>query len=519
MNKVSKRRASAPAFVSEKQLVLVGFESPFSQKLDASNRWVKLSAQIPWDELCNMYLKIVGIKETGRPPISPRVIIGSLMIKHICHLDDRETVDQISENMYMQYFLGYQSFSNEVPFDASLFVEFRKRMGMEQINEMNDKIHAMYLSRQQSLENQDSKTVNKKKDNDGQPPESETNIIHKGRVLMDATACPQNIAFPTDLNLLSDAREKSEELIDLLYQETLHQTKPRTYRKEARKEYLRIAQKRKKGRMEIRKGIRKQLSYLKRNLNHIDLLLDKYTVFPLKAKQQRYLWVIHTLYQQQKQMYDAHNHTVIDRIVSIHQPHVRPIVRGKSTAKTEFGAKINVSLVDGFSFLDELSWDAFNEGSHMKDYVQQYKKRFGYYPKEILADQIYCTRANRIHLKELGIKLLAKSLGRPSAMKEHVRPGERNPIEAKFGQAKTGYGLDNVKARLKQTSESWIACIFLVLNLVNLARQALLCLIWSFSALSMKNEHWLGSVKKDINHFIVPILFGNSQMISKIRVC
>jgi IS5 family transposase len=148
MNKGSKRRASAPAFVSEKQMVLVGFESPFSQKLDPSNRWVRLSAQIPWDELCNMYLKIVGIKETGRRPINPRVVIGSLMIKHICHLDDRETVDQISENMYMQYFLGYQSFSNEAPFDASLFVEFRKRMGMEQINEMNDKIHAMYLSRQ-----------------------------------------------------------------------------------------------------------------------------------------------------------------------------------------------------------------------------------------------------------------------------------------------------------------------------------------------------------------------------------
>jgi hypothetical protein len=515
MNKGVKRRASAPAFVSEKQLVLVGFESPFSQKLDPDNRWVRLSAQIPWDELCNMYLKIVGIKETGRPSISPRVVIGSLMIKHICHLDDRETVDQISENMYMQYFLGYQSFSNEAPFDASLFVEFRKRMGLEQINAMNDKIHAMYLSRQQNMDDQSLKTSKHKEDNNDQSTGSETIISHKGRVLMDATACPQDIAFPTDLNLLSDAREKSEELIDLLYQETLHQSKPRTYRKQARKEYLKIAQKRKKGRMEIRKGIRKQLSYLKRNLSHIDLLLDKYSVFPLKAKQQRYLWVIHTLYQQQKQMYNAHNHTVNDRIVSIHQPHVRPIVRGKSTAKTEFGAKINVSLVDGFSFLDELSWDAFNEGSHMQDYVGQYKKRFGYYPKEILADQIYCTRANRKYLKELGIKLLAKPLGRPSAVKEHIRPGERNPIEAKFGQAKTGYGLDNIKARLKQTSESWIACIFLVLNLVNLARQALLCLIWSFSA-------WMPRVcflKIELGNLMNPMLLGKFNLVLINRVC
>ncbi|WP_160166651.1 transposase, partial [Arcticibacter svalbardensis] len=180
--------------------------------------------------------------------------------------------------------------------------------------------------------------------------------------------------------------------------------------------------------------------------------------------------VIHTLFQQQQQMFSEKTHSVSDRIVSIHQPHVRPIVRGKSTAKVEFGAKVHVSLVDGYAFLDELSWDAYNEGSHMMAYVEKYKTRFGYYPAEILADQIYCNRTNRSLLKEMGIKLLAKPLGRPSAVKkEHVRPGERNPIEGKFGQAKTAYGLDNIKARLKETSESWIACIFMVLNLVKLA--------------------------------------------------
>jgi hypothetical protein len=179
--------------------------------------------------------------------------------------------------------------------------------------------------------------------------------------------------------------------------------------------------------------------------------------------------IIHTLYQQQKMMYDHHVHSIEDRIVSIHQPHVRPIVRGKSQAKVEFGAKIHVSLIDGISFLDELSWDAYNEGSHMMDYVEQYRKRFGFYPREILADQIYCNRENRRALKDLSINLIAKPLGRPSAVKKHVRPGERNPIEGKFGQAKTGYGLNRVRARLKDTSQSWIACIILVLNLVKLA--------------------------------------------------
>jgi hypothetical protein len=113
----------------------------------------------------------------------------------------------------------------------------------------------------------------------------------------------------------------------------------------------------------------------------------------------------------------------------------------------------------------------------METYVEMYRKRFGFYPKEVLADQLYCTRVNRQMLKEKGIRLKSKPLGRPSALSIHVSPGERNPIEGKFGQAKTAYGLDRIRARLKQTSESWIAGIFLVLNLVKLAGAALPCLI------------------------------------------
>ncbi|TAG58812.1 MAG: hypothetical protein EAZ27_01255 [Cytophagales bacterium] len=141
---------------------------------------------------------------------------------------------------------------------------------------------------------------------------------------------------------------------------------------------------------------------------------------------------------------------------------------------------INVTIANGFAFLDDLSWDAFNEGTQLIKYVQQYKTRFGYYPKEILADQIYCNRENRKQLKLLNIKLLAKPLGRPSigAVKEYVSPGERNPIEGKFGQGKSAYGLGKIKARLKDTSQSWIASIILVLNLVKLAGLNLYCLLF-----------------------------------------
>jgi transposase, IS5 family len=128
--------------------------------------------------------------------------------------------------------------------------------------------------------------------------------------------------------------------------------------------------------------------------------------------------------------------------------------------------------VDWFALFDHLQWEAYNEGTWLLDSVSKHKLRYGCYPKEVLADQIYCNRENRRQLKELGIRLLAIPLGRtPAVNQEHIRTGERNPKEGKFGQAKNGYGLDRIRARLSQTSHSWIAPLVLVFNLVHLARE------------------------------------------------
>lgn len=449
--------------------MIVGFETPFSRTLNPDNRWVKLAERIPWDTLVNIYQKQMGNEKTGADGINPRVAIGSMIIKHMCDLSDRETVQQIQENMYMQYFIGYSSFSDEEPFDPSLFVDFRKRLGIEQINTINEKILGLqHPNKPSGLAEED--------DRDPSSSSTEAPINeqpkHQGKLITDATACPQDIAYPTDLNLLSDAREKAEELIDVLYCPQLHTSKPRTYRKKARKEYLCTAQKKKKSKQEIRSAVRKQLNYLRRDIKSLHTLLDAYTCIPLNRHQHKYLLVLQTLYEQQLQMYKTRTHSIEHRIVSIHQPHVRPIVRGKTNAQVEFGSKIQVSLMNGYAFLDDFSWDAFNEGGRLMSSVEKYKSRFGYYPAEVLADKIYCNRENRAALKRLGIKLKAKPLGRPKAVEEkHVSPGERNPIEGKFGQAKTAYGMNRIKARLALTSQSWIATIVMVLNLVKLTGQ------------------------------------------------
>lgn len=509
MNLPPKRRASPPKYVSPSQGVLPGFETPFTQKLDPQNRWVLLAKRIPWDKIASVYNKQMSGSAEGRPPLSARLVIGALFIKHINNWDDRETILQIQENMYLQYFVGYASFTTDAIFDPSLFVEIRKRMGDTQLNTINEEIVKLHLSTAVlKTEEIPHKVSEKKGKGDSEPwdganksaptleatstlmdpePLAQNNpavVTHQGRMITDATACPQDIAFPTDVNLLNDAREKSELLIDMLYSAGIYEKKkPRTHRENARREYLNIAKNKNNTKKAIRKAIGKQLNYLNRNIKSIHSILDAYDKnqlkYPLEKKEMRYFWVIQTLHNQQQQMHRTYTHSVEDRIVSIHQPHVRPMVRGKTNAKVEFGAKINVTLANGFAFLDDLSWNAFNEGTRLLKYVEQYKTRFGYYPKEILADQIYCNRENRKQLKSLDIKLLAKPLGRPSlgAVKKYVRPGERNPIEGKFGQGKNAYGLGRIKARLKETSQSWIASIILILNLVKLAGLDLYCLL------------------------------------------
>ena len=267
--------------------------------------------------------------------------------------------------------------------------------------------------------------------------------------------------------------------MDFTFKHSSCTRKPRNYREKARKDYLRTAQKKRKSAKEIRKAIGKQLSYIKRDLSIIEHLLDHCSPIPFDAHQYKYWLVIQHTYAQQLQMYQTHTQIIEDRIVSIHQPHVRPIVRGKSTAKIEFGAKINVSLVNGLTFLDDLDWNAFNEGVRLPASIANFKERTGHYPEFVFADKIYCTRDNRRLLKELGIILKAKPLGRPAiqaAQNPRVSPGERNPIEGKFGQAKRAYGMNRIMARLARTSESWIASIILVLNLAGLAQQA--ALLW-----------------------------------------
>jgi len=244
--------------------------------------------------------------------------------------------------------------------------------------------------------------------------------------------------------------------------------KPRTYRKRARRDYLAIAKQRKKNIKTIRKALRKQLGYVGRNIKTIHKLLDV-TPKALSHSEMKMFWVIQELYRQQKEMYDTKTNRISDRIVSIFQPHVRPIVRGKEKAKTEFGAQVSVSIMNGFKRVHSITWDAYNEGNDLKGQLESYKLAYGVYPEIVLADKKYGSQENRQYMKERGIRYGGTPLGRPKKNTEQLLPKEiinkRNHTEGTFGLGKRAFGLDCIKARLSDTSMSWISMIFLVMNL------------------------------------------------------
>jgi hypothetical protein len=312
-------------------------------------------------------------------------------------------------------------------------------------------------------------------------------------MIVDATCTPADIAYPTDVSLLNEAREKSEEIIDAMHEPFVGvRRKPRTYRQKARKAYLVVAKQKKPGYKKTRRTIGQQLRYLKRNLGHIDRMAEEGSLKYLSKRLYRLLLVIKELYRQQLWMYENRTHSISDRIVSLYQPHVRPIVRGKAKSPVEFGAKVSISLVNGFSFVEKIGWDAYNESCDLIEQIGAYHNRFGFYPESVHVDKIYRTKENRRFCKKHGIRLSGPPLGRPPVEADVLREQkklqhqdevDRIAVEGKFGQGKRRFSLARVMTKLAGTSEVVIMVSFIVMNLEKILTEigSFLLFLW----------HWL----------------------------
>ena len=425
------------------------FNQPLGLHMNPNNRWIKMADCIPWDEFEIKYAELFQ-SDTGNVAKPLRMALGALIIQTKFQYADRELVEQITENPYLQYFIGLPGYQEDAPFDASTLVLFRKRISAEMLMEANE-----YL-----LAHKDDDKNNPNPPSAGGSGDDTSKEENKGTLTLDATCAPANIRYPQDISLLNEAREKLETII-YRFCKSYGLALPRRYSKRARKDYLAFAKSKKHSAKQIRKALRKQLGYVVRDIRYLDeFMSDGYAMTSKEIEQ--YLTII-KLYEQQQYMYDNKVHSVEHRIVSISQPWLRPIVRGKVKAPVEFGAKFDLSLDnEGYGRIEKISFEAYNESAGLIEAVERFRERTGYYPERVLADQIYRTREKRNFCKERGIRLSGPKLGRPSSnakvdkKQEYQDNTDRIEVERTFSLSKRCYGMDCIATKLEENYEKLV---------------------------------------------------------------
>ena len=169
------------------QLTIEEFKGALS-RLPKDNRWVKLGDSLPWDRIEKVYVSKLKNEKTGAGNLPARVVIGALIIKHKMNLSDKETIEIIRENPYMQYMLGMSEYSDRNVFDPSLFVSIRKRLGVDDFNKFTESLLSAPRGDAQNDESD----------------ETEGDAAHNGTLKVDATCCDAEVRYPTDMDLLHD---------------------------------------------------------------------------------------------------------------------------------------------------------------------------------------------------------------------------------------------------------------------------------------------------------------------------
>ena len=442
------------------------------ERLPKTNRWVQMGDALPWGEYEKVYNERLKNDKVGASNRPGRMVIAALIIKHKLSLSDEETILTIQENPYMQYMCGLTEYSDQPIFDPSLFTTIRKRITIEDVNALTLEL---------------AKKAQQKKDKDDNDEDNTfSGMTQPTDVKADATCADAEVRYPTDIDLIEDGSKYIDRMIDKVCGIKKIRKPAGVERNRIRAIYLNVIKRKHKGSKLVKDTLTRMLPLLYRDiLTLLNLIgVDDETYGRFNCTQKRTIQAVIDMYHQQEEMLREGKHTCENRIVSIHQPHVRPIVRGKAKAKVEFGAKIGVSIVSGYSFIDHHSWDAYNEASDLTVHIEKYKERFGCEPKRFFGDKIYLNRENRRILKEKEIQIMGRPLGRPpknptqeQIERERIGVSLRNEAEAQFGTGKRTYRANNIRAKLPQTAECWTAMCYFVKNLAKFMRELCLALI------------------------------------------
>lgn len=416
------------------QLSIESFGQELGVSLSPDNKWVQLADRLPWTQMEEAYRKVFP-SPLGRAGKPFRLLYGAQLIKQSTGLSDVDLVNAIRDTPAYQYFMGAPTYTVKQPFNPSALSHFRKRIAPIS-SQLRVIIGGWCKTQLQDSLGDEQKTM-----------------------ILDATVTPVNIRFPQDYSLLNQARTFLEKIITELAHQ-LHVPIPRTYKREAHKTYVTFTKKPHRSAKETRQQVKAQLQYVRRDLRYVGELRGQGG--ELTEKQCSRLATIQELFTQQEIMYRTKTHRVADRIVSLAQPYVRPIKRGKAKQNTEFGPKIDVSIQDGILEIERVDFNAFNESTDFQKAIERYNEQHGHYPDDVLADKLYRNRANIAFAKERGITILGPKLGRqPKTVDEDQRRADnaaardaenrRGQIERSFAFIKQKCSLGLVRAKTKDT--------------------------------------------------------------------
>lgn len=359
---------------------------------------------------------------------NPRVMMGLFVYSCIVDKKYREMEEDIMFNSLCQYACGFAEVKLRT-IDHTTILKFEQKLGMENILKVKDMIEKA------SIKNQ--------------PPRS------RGTHSWDTSVVESNVTYPTDTKLLESVRKFLTENVIIKHSKTVKQVH-RHYGRVARKEYVDFCKKRKPKKAVIRKCLKSQLQYVKRNINQAEEViteLEKIADTKKEKKQakklKQRLQTAKKIHEQQTSLY--HGQKIKNRIVSFHRPEVRPIYRGKTKQATEFGVKVGMTVCGKAIVLTEMSYENFFDGHGLNRAVGRIRNR-GHPINEMIGDKGNegCHRFLKAEKIKDGVERKKPKKGaephtKVLTKKKFIR--ERNKMEGAFGTIKNVFHLQKQRAK------------------------------------------------------------------------
>ena len=393
----------------------------------------KLHSVFPFDRMA----KAIGLSEQrlGRRNIfSPLAKIALMVLKAYTGFSDRQLVEHLNGNLHYQMFCGIMidpAFPvTNYKIVSAIRNEIASRFDIDSLQEILATHWKPYLKN-----------------------------LHV--CMTDATCYESHMRFPTDMKLLWES-------IEWLYRHICRHcmdlgiSRPRNKYADVSESYLSYCKKRKRKASRTRMLKRRMIRLLEKLIVQRDEIHKEYgRSLRYTQDYQKRLSIIRKVLVQEKELFEGRK--VNDRIVSIDRHYVRPIVRGKETKSVEFGAKVNNIQIDGISFIEHLSFKAFNEGIRLKDCIRMQQKLMNVRVRCAAGDSIYANNANRRFCTKYGISTSFVRKGRAAkdeplrkVLRSELSKERATRLEGSFGTQKQHYSLARIKARNRKTEILWI---------------------------------------------------------------